>query len=560
MNDTLTIYNERVDDLPFLYHQLEEMQIRELIDTHITLHGNWQGLSVGWVSVFWLMYILSQSDHRLYYVETWVSKHHQTLEILSGQSFRSCELSDDRLAIVLRFLSDSEFWHCFESALGRSLVRTYRLEACVVRHDSTTVSSYGLVDEDGLLQLGLSKDHRPDLGQLKVMMSSLDPFSLPLSVAVVSGNRADDPLYLPAISRVRETLGSGLLHVGDTKMAARQTRATIARDGDFYLCPLPKLQRAELSVYLDPVDQEDVVLQPIYRTYADGKSRHIGDGYIRSVEQSADLDGQRITWREQQFVMQSLSYAKSQQQNLQKRLKKTLSELNDILLPRQGKTLPKTLQSLKQKAETILKRHKTTGLFQIEYSQSTRKRHIRAYKDRPARTLDETLLQLSATIDKDAVDKAHFQLGWRVYATNAEELTLQEGALIYRDEFQIEQTIGRLKGQPLSVKPMYLQRDDHRIGLIRLLSIALRVLALVEFVIRSQLKKHNTQLNGLYGRGKTQKPTTERVLKTFEHITLTVIITPKKKIKRITPLTHIQRTILNLLNFNEFIYNQFNDP
>ena len=43
------------------------------------------------------------------------------------------------------------------------------------------------------------------------------------------------------------------------------------------------------------------------------------------------------------------------------------------------------------------------------------------------------------------------------------------------------------QGRPLSLTPMYVQRDDHATGLIRLLSIALRVLTLVEFVVRRQL-------------------------------------------------------------------------
>jgi hypothetical protein len=34
----------------------------------------------------------------------------------------------------------------------------------------------------------------------------------------------------------------GLLYVGDAKMAARQTRATIAVGGDYYLCPLSGVQ------------------------------------------------------------------------------------------------------------------------------------------------------------------------------------------------------------------------------------------------------------------------------------------------------------------------------
>jgi transposase len=90
------------------------------------------------------------------------------------------------------------------------------------------------VNEQGLLQLGHSKDDRPDLGQLKVALACLDPLGMPVATEVLSGEKADDPVYLPIIARVREGIAkSGLLYIGDCKMAALQTRASIQFHGDF---------------------------------------------------------------------------------------------------------------------------------------------------------------------------------------------------------------------------------------------------------------------------------------------------------------------------------------
>ena len=72
---------------------------------------------------------------------------------------------------------------------------------------------------------------------------------------------------------------------------------------------------------------------------------------------------------------------------------------------------------------------------------------------------------------------------------------------------------------------MYVQRDDHATGLIRLLSIALRVLTLLEFVGRRQLAAAGTKLSGLYAgnaRRETARPTAERLLEAFQDVTLTV--------------------------------------
>lgn len=225
MSKTLTVINERVDDIPLLLAQLERMGIQDLLDQHFPTHGNWQGLSLGWVAVVWLSYIISQGDHRLSHVQSWAAKRQETLSVCTAQVVRALDLSDDRLEAVLRYLSNQESWQEFEKELGRNLLQVYDLKAERVRLDSTSASSYCGVSEQGLFQWGHSKDRRPDLAQVKVMLSTLDPLAMPVATEVLAGNKADDPLYTPAISRVRETLKCrGLLYIGDCKMAALGTR------------------------------------------------------------------------------------------------------------------------------------------------------------------------------------------------------------------------------------------------------------------------------------------------------------------------------------------------
>src|SRR5262249_10724317 len=109
-----------------------------------------------------------------------------------------------------------------------------------IRLDSTTSYGFHTVVDGGLMQLGHSKDHRPDLAQFKLMAAAAEPTGQLLATRVHPGDAADDPLYLPIIERVRTLLGrSGLLYAGDCKMAALETRGAIAARGDFSLTPLP---------------------------------------------------------------------------------------------------------------------------------------------------------------------------------------------------------------------------------------------------------------------------------------------------------------------------------
>ena len=104
---------------------------------------------------------------------------------------------------------------------------------------------------------------------------------------------------------------------------------------------------------------------------------------------------------------------------------------------------------------------------------------------------------------------------------------------------------------------MYLEREDHATGLIRLLVVGLRVLTLLEFVARRRLAVEGTPLTGLYVGNPTRavvRPTAERLLEAFQEVTLTVIQERGQKRLHLTPLTPLQQRILTLLDFPRTIY------
>src|SRR5438477_85557 len=97
MHKIPTILTERVDDIPLLLAQMQRMSLPTLLDTHFPTHGNWQGLSLGWVSTIWLSSILSRGDHRMVHVEPWVAQRLWTLRTTTGQTVTRVDFTDDRL-------------------------------------------------------------------------------------------------------------------------------------------------------------------------------------------------------------------------------------------------------------------------------------------------------------------------------------------------------------------------------------------------------------------------------------------------------------------------------
>jgi transposase len=126
----------------------------------------------------------------------------------------------DRLGPVLHRLSRPTAWQDLEAELWASTVTVYEVAVEGVRLDSTTCG-YHSRSEEGLMQYGPCRDHRPDLAQVKVRAAAAQPWGHLLACDVHAGKRAADALSSPLIARVRQQVGrKGVLYAGDSKMAA----------------------------------------------------------------------------------------------------------------------------------------------------------------------------------------------------------------------------------------------------------------------------------------------------------------------------------------------------
>jgi len=368
MTEQLTVTTERVDDIPILLAQSDTMGIPELLDEYFKPHGNWGGISLGWTTAVWLAHILSEGDHRMNQVQSWVAHRLQTLHLCTGQKVHERSGSDDRLALVLDALAQPEQWQRFETALNQRIIRVYQLNPQRVRLDSTTASGYWRVNEEGLFQLGESHDHRPDLPQLKVMLSALDPLGLPLVTQVVTGKAADDPLYLPAIQQVSQSVPEhGLLYIGDCKMAALATRAYAQAHGDYYLCPLAQTQlpAPELDRYLRPVWSGEQPLVAVQRAKSEEEDEVIAQGFEQTAVCSGEVVGQVVTWSERQVIVRSIKLAEAATATLHARLGKAQADLMQLNEHKQGKQVYRDADALQHAAQAICKQHQVEGLLRL---------------------------------------------------------------------------------------------------------------------------------------------------------------------------------------------------
>lgn len=560
--------HERVDDIPLLMGVQERLHLAELLDQCVGTHWLHQGLSNGTLGVTWMAYILSEGDHRKSSVEDWAERHRVTLEHLVGQPIRAVEFNDDRLGIVLHRLGSTPRWGELEEALWAKTVAVYDFEMAGVRLDSTTSYGYHTPTEDGLMQLGHSKDHRPDLAQLKLMAGAIEPSGQMVACDVLPGQSADDPLYLPLIARIRQTLGrSGLLYAGDCKMAALATRADLVANGDYYLTPLPLTgdTRAEFDAWVGAaVEQGD--LDALELTW-DGE-RLLGAGYEFQREVHAEVAGKTVNWTERVLVTRSLNLARQQAAHLEERLSKAEAALRALTPePGRGKRQNHDEGTLQTAIAEVASEHRVGGLLKVAWEREEKQvtRYVgrgRGGPQRPRRTeIKVRYVVTGVARDEEAITKQRNRLGWRVLVTNmpAERLTLTQAVIHYRGGWCLERDFHLIKDRPLGISPLYVRKDDQILGLTRLLSLALRVLTLIETQVRHSLARAKESLAGLYEgqpNRATDSPTAGRLLKAFTRaeITLTRVELGGRTLWHITPLSGLPERILHHLGLNKSLY------
>lgn len=553
---------ERIDDLPVLFGILRRIGVAGLLDEFFPTHHNWHGsLSFGQVVEGWMVYILSCGDHRLNKVEAFVEEHLSVYEASFGREVRALDFSDDRLADVLERLAKGPGWIEFESALNKKTIRVYDLAVERVRLDSTTTYSYEAVSEEGLLQFGFSKDRRPDLGQVKISLASLDPLGMPLMTAVLSGKSADEPLYVPAIKRVQESVGrGGKLYVGDAKMGTVSTRAYLASSSDFYLCPLSGSQMAQnlFESLVDAALSGEVSLIEVFKPAGSNREEKelLAKGYQRRRLLRSEVGGKSIEWEESLYVVRSESYARAEKERLEKRLLRAVEEIEKLTRRRQGKKCLSEIE-LKDATQKVLRSNGCSQLLEVELEVKERRKEIRKYKGREREERIKREVTVKVKRDEQAIERRKKYSGWRVYASNKKDLELQEAVLFYREQYQIEHSISRLKGRPLGLQPIYLQKEERIRGLCHLLTLCLRELTLLEFVVRRELASKGEKLKGIYSsqRGRqTCSPSAELILEAFRGISVTTVEVEGKQKRLLTELNEVQQRLLMLLNLPKTIY------
>jgi transposase len=353
-------------------------------------------------------------------------------------------------------------------------------------------------------------------------------------------------------------------------MAALATRAEIAAHHDFSLVPLPLTGETATQVeqWITAIvagAQEATLLW-------DGK-RWLGAGYEFERPLHAMVDGESVCWTERVQVVRSPTLAQRQQATLEQRLAAAEAELRALTpAPGRGKRQRRDAETLQAAITGVLARHDVAGLLTATWERhaTTVTRYVgrgRGGPDRPTRTQLQVRYALTGVQrNEDAMAARRHRLGWRVQVTNApmDRLPLPQAVRHYRGGWSLERDFHLLKDLPLGLSPLFVWQAKQITGMTRLLTLALRLLTLLETQVRRGLEQTQEPIAGLYEGAPTrttERPTGTRILQAFARaqITLTHVRMGRSTSWYLTPLSPLHVQLLRHLHLPPSLYTALAD-
>lgn len=579
----MEIINERIDDIPLIISYLIKNKLVTSIDEHLKNHGNQNTLSNGEVAVIWLAYMLSQGDHRKAHVADWVSQHQIILSACIGKRVDVNNFTDDRLTRLIFRCSIDDCWQALERDLAKTTLALLPMEhvlepyfeknainivKAAFKLDGTSVTGYHEVSQEGLMRYGYSKDHRPDLAQVKLMSCVEGLSGCPIISDIDSGNVNDESMYEPILNRMRNIFHTeGFLYCGDSKMSLSKIRKNIVSNKEFYICPLELSNSKTKNVFKEEwvskaIDGSKQIINIIHN------EEIIAYGY--EFERTEQDSTGTLQWNERVLIVKSLGYFEGEKKRFDKALKKTKDEISKLT-----SKLCKDLDEAKNLLDALIedkfsKSKISKEFFEIEYEieeviKTYKRTEIRRNEKKREGSYDIKRYKMrvkKTTISEEKKEEYLNKLGWRPFVTNIPSnlLSFSNAYSYYRKtQHVIESGFHLLKADPVGIRPLFVRRDDQIKGLIRFLGLGVYFQKIMSLELIIALKKNNEEIMGLTAgqpKRKTPTPTTISVLSYFSRCGINFSSIKIDGIWKniISPLPELCLKILDLLGLSDNIY------
>jgi transposase len=432
-------------------------------------------------------------------------------------------LNDDRVGRALDQLFDTDRASLLtELVLGA--VREFGVDCSQLHNDSTSVVLHGdYTAADGherggkptvTAARGHSKDHRPDLKQLVLILTVTADGAVPLTHRLAAGNVNDDRTHIDTWDELRTLTGrAGFLYVADSKLCTREQMGHIDSQGGRFVTVLPRTRREDSQLRDWMTASAPEFIEAVRRP-----GKRLGDPEQVWRVASAPLpssEGHRIVW------VHSTVKAHRDETARHERIQRTLAalaELNQRLAgPRARIT---TRAGVDDAATEIVDTGSAEQYVTFTITETIEETFRQETRGRPGNDtrypkLTKTRFQVTAHVDADQVRHDAASDGCFPLISNDHQLTDTQLLTAYRYQPNLEKRHHQLKSVQ-DAAPVTLKSPARIEALFACQFIALLCCCLIERELRNAMG--NQQITDLPIYPEDRACTAPTAARVFDHL------------------------------------------
>jgi len=554
------LQSTRLGALPVVDHFLGRMGVAALLDRHLPAGDARVSLPAA-TAIGVLVRNLCLEREPLYGLAGWAASFEPGLVGLAPGE--GALLNDDRVGRALDLLFDADRGTLLTELTLRA-ISEFAVDCSQLHNDSTSIALHGdYATADGrprggkptpAAMLGHSKDHRPDLKQLLLILTVSADGAVPLAHRVADGNTGDDSTHVDTWDGlVALTGGPGFLYVADCKLCTRDQMGHIDRRGGRFVTVLPRSRREDAQLRDWMTDEAPAFTEAARRP---GKRKGDPDNVWQVAPAPfPSAEGHRIVWVHSSQKQRLDETARSERIQ---RARRDLADLGRRLAGPRARI--GSLVAAEEAAAALLSATGAQRWVTVTVTEATtetirQEKRGRPGKDTRYRKTTKTHYALTVTIDAEQVRHDASSDGCFPLISNDHQLTDTQVLTAYRYQPNLEKRHHQLKSVH-DAAPVTLHSPARIEALFACHFIALLCCCLIERELRAAMTRESVAELPLYHEDRScTAPTAARVFDHFADIQRHHLTRDQQHIQIFQPqLTPLQQQLLDLLDMPASAY------
>ena len=403
---------------------------------------------------------------------------------------------------------------------------------------------------------GYSKDHRPDLKQLLLVLTTTHDGAVPVATRAADGNTNDITTHLQTWRDLCQATGRrDFLYVADSKLCATEVMETIDREGGRFITVLPR-SRSEDEQFRRWIQTHDPDWELIVDRPNPRRKQAPRDRWWATRAPLPSMEGYSIVRVKSSLL--ALKQHKSRHERIATATEE-LEELDRILMEGRGRK-PKTPDAIRERIDAITGRLQVGDYLDTEIRAEADHRFRQTRRGRPGANTSyrrETRYRFRINWKTNEEKLVHEQASDGMYPliTNDRSLSPRHVLETHKRQPSIEKRFGQLKNVH-EIAPVLLKNEGRIEAFFFIYFLALLVAALIEREIRRAMKKADIQDLPLYPEQRScPRPTYEQISRLFERAERHTLQRNGRFVEVFnSELSPLQRQVLRLLGVSTRAY------